>query len=59
MKVIKVGTFVRALVSGRMRHARVVSVTDQDTLSVSVGHAAPVAVSRVASTATRGTQFNA
>lgn len=47
---IKPGTEVRALISGRYRHAIVVTVTDQNTLTVRVGHGTPVAVTRVPGT---------
>lgn len=58
MKIIQPLTYVKVLTSdGRIRHARVESVTSQDELVVSIGKGTPFTVERVSSTATRGTIF--
>lgn len=60
---IRVGTAIKALVGGRIRHAIVTDVTDQDSVSVRVGglgnplSARDVAVEREESTVTRGSLF--
>lgn len=60
MKIIRPGTFVKALIGGRIRHARVMVVTDQNNVQVRVGDlgsSTTVNADRVASTVTRGTLF--
>jgi hypothetical protein len=59
MKKIKVGTALHVkITAGRIRHAIVKTVTDQNNLTVSIGKGTAFAVVRAASTTTRGTQFN-
>jgi len=58
MKKIQPLTYIHVLTSdGRIRHARVETVTNQDNLTVSIGKGTPFAVTRVISTSTRGTIF--
>jgi len=58
-KTIQVGTALHVkTTAGRIRHAIVKTVTDQNTLSVSVGKGTAFTVTRASSTVTRGTQFN-
>jgi len=60
---IRPGSFLRALIAGRLRHTVVEEVTDQDNVTVRLGGAGnpsssrAVAVSREPSTKTRGTVF--
>ena len=59
MKKIKVGTAIHVkTTAGRIGHAIVKTVTTQDSLTVSIGKGTAFAVTRAASTTTRGTQFN-
>lgn len=63
-KTIRPGTHVKTLTDdGRVRHVRVIAVTDQDNVDVRLGYAgnetsASFAADRVASTKTRGTIFS-
>lgn len=58
MKTIQPLTYIKVLtLDGRIRHARVETVTNQDELTVSIGKGTPFSVERVTSTATRGTIF--
>lgn len=58
-KIIKVGTAIHVkTLAGRIRHAIVKTVTNQNSLTVSIGHGTAFAVTRASSTTTRGTQFN-
>lgn len=60
MKIIRPGTFVKALIGGRIRHARVMAVTDQNNVQVRVGDlgsSTTVNADRASSTVTRGTLF--
>ena len=60
---IRPGTALMALIGGRIRHAIVTEVTDQDNIEVRVGgtgnplSSTDVPVTRQASTETRGTLF--
>lgn len=59
MRIIRVGTSLTVKTTdGRYRHAIVKTVTNQDSLSVSIGKATAINVTRASSTTTRGTQFN-
>lgn len=57
MKKIKAGTSLHVESDGRIRHAIVKTVTTQDSITVSIGHAAAKAATRGVSTKTRGTIF--
>lgn len=58
-KIIRVGSAIKVkTLAGRFRHAIVKTVTDQNNLTVSIGHGTAFAVTRASSTTTRGTQFN-
>jgi predicted SPOUT superfamily RNA methylase MTH1 len=58
-KKVKAGSTLQVkTTAGRIRHAIVQSVTTQDSVSVSIGKATAIAVTRAASTTTRGTIFN-
>ena len=58
-KTIQVGTALHVkTTAGRIRHAIVKTVTDQNTLSVQIGKGTAFSVTRAVSTTTRGTQFN-
>lgn len=63
LKTIKPGTslHVRDTVYRQsprhIHHAIVITVTSQDLITVSVGHATPKTATRIASTKTRGTIF--
>lgn len=57
-KIIKTGTALKvATLAGRLRHAIVTSVTDQNTISASIGKGTPFTATRGSSTTTRGTIF--
>jgi predicted SPOUT superfamily RNA methylase MTH1 len=59
MKQIQVGTSLTVRTTdGRYRHGIVTSVTSQTSVSVSIGKAAAIAVTRASSTTTRGRQFS-
>lgn len=59
MRTIQVGTSVHVkTTAGRIRHAIVKTVTDQDNLTVSIGNGTAFAVVRATSTTTRGKQYN-
>lgn len=59
MKKIQVGTALHVkTTAGRIRHAIVKTVTNQDSLTVQIGKGTAFAVTRANSTTTRGTQFN-
>lgn len=59
MKIIQVGTSLTVKTTGgRYRHGIVTSVTNQNSISVSIGKATAIAVTRASSTTTRGTQFS-
>ena len=58
-KKIQVGTDVHVkTTAGRIRHAIVKTVTNQNSLSVQIGKGTAFSVTRANSTTTRGTQFN-
>ena len=58
-KKIQTGTAIHVkTTAGRSRHAIVKTVTTQDSLTVQIGKGTAFAVTRAASTTTRGTQFN-
>jgi hypothetical protein len=58
-KKVHVGTALHVkTTAGRIRHAIVKTVTTQDSLTVQIGKDTAFAVTRAASTTTRGTQFN-
>lgn len=57
MKKLSPGTEVRVESNGRIRHAIVVTVTDQNTITARIGQGTAVAYTRQASTTTRGTLF--
>jgi len=58
-KTIHTGTAIHVkTTAGRIRHAIVKTVTTQDSLSVQIGKGTAFAVTRAASTTSRGTQFN-
>lgn len=59
MKALSPGTEVRMKTgaNGRPKHAIVVTVTDQNTITARVGRSPVVAATRGASTTTRGTIF--
>ena len=58
-KKIQTGTAIHVKTTvGRIRHAIVKAVTNQNSLSVQIGKGTAFAVTRAASTTTRGTQFN-
>lgn len=63
-KTIRPGTHIKTLTdAGRIRHVRVLAVTDQDNVDVLLGYAgnatsASFAADRIASTTTRGTIFS-
>jgi predicted SPOUT superfamily RNA methylase MTH1 len=58
-KKVKAGSTLQVkTTAGRIRHAIVKSVTTQDSVSVSIGKATAIAVTRASSTSTRGTIFN-
>ena len=58
-KKIQTGTAIHVkTTAGRIRHAIVKTVTTQDSLSVQIGKGTAFAVTRAASTTSRGTQFN-
>jgi hypothetical protein len=58
-KKIQTGTAIHVkTTAGRIRHAIVKTVTTQDSLTVQIGKGTAFAVTRAASTTTRGTQFN-
>ncbi len=63
-KTIRPGTYVKAVTdAGRVRHVRVLAVTDQNTVNVRLGSAANATSSvfdadRVSATKTRGTIFS-
>lgn len=61
-KTVRPGTYLKVETGGRIRHARVTAVADQDNITVRLGTAstsASVAIDadRVSSTTTRGTIF--
>lgn len=56
MKTLQVGTDIKVKSDGRIRHAIVTAVTDQDTITARIGRTA-VSATRQASTTTRGTLF--
>ena len=59
MKKIQVGTAIHVkTTAGRIRHTIVKTVTNQNSLTVQIGKGTAFAVTRAASTVTRGTQFN-
>jgi len=58
MKTIRPLTYLHVkTTAGRIRHARVESVTTQDEIEVSIGKGTPFTAERVSSTAIRGTIF--
>jgi hypothetical protein len=58
MKIIKKYTALHVMTAeGDVKHAIVKTVTNQDAITVSVGHAAAQAATREVSTKTRGTIF--
>jgi preprotein translocase subunit YajC len=58
-KKIQTGTAIHVkTTAGRIRHAIVKTVTNQNSLTVQIGKGTAFAVTRAASTTTRGTQFN-
>lgn len=58
-KVIQTGTAIHVkTTAGRIRHAIVKTVTNQNSLTVQIGKGTAFAVTRASSTTTRGTQFN-
>ena len=63
-KTIRPGTHIKTLTdAGRVRHVRVLAVTDQDNVDVLLGYAgnatsASFAADRISSTTTRGTIFS-
>lgn len=63
MKTIRPGTSIHVrdavyrAAPHDIHHAIVITVTNQDLITVSVGHATPKTATRVASTKTRGTIF--
>lgn len=61
-KIIRPGTALHVEYEGRIRHAIVEAVTDQDNITVRIGkNSAPTefAADRITSTTTRGTIFSA
>ena len=58
-KTIQTGTAIHVkTTAGTIRHAVVKTVTNQNSLTVQIGKDTAFAVTRAASTTTRGTQFN-
>lgn len=63
-KTIRPGTHIKTLTdAGRIRHVRVLAVTDQDNVDVRLGYAdnatsSSFSADRVTSTTTRGTIFS-
>jgi hypothetical protein len=61
-KTVRVGTALKAVYDGRVRHVIVEEVTDQDNIKVRLGsntQGTEFDADRVASTDTRGTVFEA
>lgn len=56
MKTLQPGTDVRVLRNNRIRHAIVLTVTDQNTITARIGRTS-VSAARQPSTTTRGTLF--
>jgi hypothetical protein len=57
MKKVRPGTYLKALTGGRIRHTRVQTVTDQDTIDATIYQGTEFPATRETSTKTRGTLF--
>lgn len=58
-KKLQVGTELKVkTTAGRIRHSIVKTVTNQNSVTVSIGHGTPFSATRGSSTAIRGTIFS-